>query len=101
MADWHNCEMFHLPPLVTVSEMTGDMPCTLSLWNTCYTPGFKIRAMHRSKNQARSISRLVGTLMHSGDYDAEVASHSHLSMSDMQLLVLGMLYANSNLEALD
>ncbi|KAK0633980.1 hypothetical protein B0T14DRAFT_84800 [Immersiella caudata] len=32
LADWQQSGMFRLPPLMTVSELTGDFPCLPSLW---------------------------------------------------------------------
>lgn len=32
LADWQQCGMFRVPPLMAISELTGDFPCVPSLW---------------------------------------------------------------------
>lgn len=32
LADWQQCGMFRVPPLIAISELTGDFPCVPSLW---------------------------------------------------------------------
>ncbi|KAK3301711.1 uncharacterized protein B0T15DRAFT_544421 [Chaetomium strumarium] len=32
LADWQQTGLFHIPGLMTVHEMTGDMPCSTELW---------------------------------------------------------------------
>jgi hypothetical protein len=32
LADWQQTGLFHIPGLMTVHEMTGDMPCPAELW---------------------------------------------------------------------
>lgn len=94
MADWHQSVMFHLPPLVSISELTGDMPDLTGVWDADNIPG----PGHKSHKQQessprgpRSVRDCIQTLMQDQIPDIQLVSLRQLSISNLYLIILGII----------
>lgn len=98
-ADWHHSILFHLPPLVSVSELTGDMPDMKGFWDADYIPfpGAKYE-QHPSSgiHGPRSIRDCIRALMQEHISDAHFETLRGLSMSNIYLIILGMFLGFAN-----
>lgn len=96
MADWYQTIMFHMPPQVAVWEMSGDMPCSLDIWNARSAEVFRaIIRTGRLPLNPWSICRCIKGLTRQpsglgGDPRLTPASWQ-FSMSDLMLVVFGKL----------
>lgn len=91
MADWHLSGMFHMPPLLSVFEMTGDMPCSLDLWDASNASEFEGRVQWPLRPDfAHSVRDCTRILLEDQASDTKVARLVCLSMSDMQLVIMGI-----------
>ncbi|UNI20002.1 hypothetical protein JDV02_006139 [Purpureocillium takamizusanense] len=94
MADWHQSIMFHMPPLVTISELTGDMPGAGAAWDAesfLTSEGKDCQPEETSaQNSLRSVSDYIRVLMQDSIEVSHVAALRRVSMSNMYLIITGL-----------
>jgi hypothetical protein len=92
-ADWHHSILFHLPPLISVSELTGDMADMTGFWDADYIPfpGTKYEQhLGLRAHDPRSIRDCIRALMQEHISVAHFEALRGLSMSNLYLIILGM-----------
>lgn len=101
MADWYHSIMFHLPPLVSMSEMTGSMPDVTGVWHNEHALG---SAHPRDKQQrglgveeAHSVCEIIRDLTRDECRDPGSSDHCSLSISNLHLVVIGMCNPSNSL----
>lgn len=101
MADWHQSIMFHMPPLVAISELIGDMPEAVDAWDADQLSEPEVQDRHAGEARVhaglRSISDYVRVLMQDRIENWQAAALRCVSMSNMYLIITGTL---TNLPAL-
>lgn len=93
MADWHQSILFHLPPLVSISELTGDMPDMTGAWDNDYAPllGAEYEQPPCSRAEGpRSMRDYIRILMQEHIPDVQFEALRGLSMLNLYLMILGM-----------
>ncbi|GAB1320959.1 Zn(2)-C6 fungal-type domain-containing protein [Madurella fahalii] len=94
LADWHQNGAFHVPSLMTVGEMTGDMTCLEELWEANDVVEFEAVIAARGRDcwrRASSLKEGVDALMGEDWTGADRFPIPHLSVLDLQVLVLAMM----------
>ncbi|KAL2021720.1 hypothetical protein VTK56DRAFT_6663 [Thermocarpiscus australiensis] len=93
LADWQQSGVHHLPPLMTVHEMNGDLPCLNELWEANDAAEFEAVVAARGKGcwrRSASLRLCVDALM--GDHWSGVEHFplSHVSIHDLNLLIFAL-----------
>ena len=94
MADWHQSVMFHMMPLVTISEMTGDMPDTTRARDADSVQEAgegRPRQPELTVHAPRSVRDCIQALMQDQVLDVQSDALRCLSMSNLYFIILGML----------
>lgn len=86
--------MFHYPPLVTIQEMKGDLPCIPELWDASTEEEFYSEISARGQDcwcRLVSVSGAVEVLMRERWATPKDFPVKYATMHDMRLLMFGIM----------
>lgn len=92
LEDWHQSGAFHVPPLMTIHEMTGDMTCLEELWEAETAEEFEAVIAAKGHDCWRRTGTLrdgIDALMGPEWPGVDRFPIRAVSMFDLQVLIMG------------
>jgi hypothetical protein len=90
LTDWHQAGVFHAPGLMTVYEMTGQLPCIEELWEANSAAEFDAVIAAKGNDcwrRSASLRDCMDALMGDAWSGVDGFPQRHLSMLDLQIFI--------------